>query len=171
MNIHVHIALYNVMSLHVVYKCLHCTYMYKLTIIISIVPVCSPGYLSSGESPFCHHSPSTRPSWNIMPIWDCMIITYSQKIWRGIKFGGLAFCLCNCKIKIHQYFILAYIIRMAIPYQTAKFKSTNIFAMVIWGPTAKFILLPIFWAIEIILCIYTIIARLHVYSSTLCISL
>ena len=67
-TIHVHIALYNVMSLHVMYKCLHCTYMYKLTIIISIVPVCSPGYLSSGESPFCHHSPSTRPSWNIMPI-------------------------------------------------------------------------------------------------------
>ena len=27
---------------------------------------------------------------------------------------------------------------MAIPYQTAKFKSTNIFAMVILGPTAKF---------------------------------
>ena len=27
---------------------------------------------------------------------------------------------------------------MAIPYQTAKFKSGNIFAMAIWGPTAKF---------------------------------
>ena len=29
-------------------------------------------------------------------------------------------------------------IRMAIPYRTAKFKSANIFAMAIWGPTAKF---------------------------------
>ena len=27
---------------------------------------------------------------------------------------------------------------MAIPYRTAKFKSTNIFAMAILGPTAKF---------------------------------
>ena len=27
---------------------------------------------------------------------------------------------------------------MAIPYQTAKFKSANIFAMAILGPTAKF---------------------------------
>ena len=27
---------------------------------------------------------------------------------------------------------------MAIPYRTAKFKSANIFAMAIWGPTAKF---------------------------------
>ena len=39
----------------------------KLTVIISIVPVSSPGDLSSGESPSCHHSPSTHPSWNIMP--------------------------------------------------------------------------------------------------------
>ena len=27
---------------------------------------------------------------------------------------------------------------MVILYQTAKFKSANIFAVVIWGPTAKF---------------------------------
>ena len=27
---------------------------------------------------------------------------------------------------------------MAIPYQTTKFKSANIFVMAIWGPTAKF---------------------------------
>ena len=27
---------------------------------------------------------------------------------------------------------------MVIPYQTAKFKSTNIFMMAIYGPTAKF---------------------------------
>ena len=60
------------------------------------------------------------------------------------NFGGelnLAFWrsvyLCDRQIKIHQYLILAYI-QMAIPYPTAKFKSANIFAMVIWGPTAKF---------------------------------
>ena len=64
-------------------------------------------------------------------------LPYSQKIWRGIKFGGLAVCLVTAKFKIRQYFILAYI-RMAIPYRIAKFKSANIFAIAIWGPTAKF---------------------------------
>ena len=53
------------------------------------------------------------------------------------KFGGLTVCLCNRQIKIRQYFLLAYI-HMAIPYRTAKFKSANIFAMVILGSTAKF---------------------------------
>ena len=65
------------------------------------------------------------------------MILYSQKIWRGIKFGSLAICLRNCQIKIRQYFILVYT-RMAIPHWTAKFKSANIFSMAIWGPTAKF---------------------------------
>ena len=31
---------------------------------------------------------------------------------------------------------------MAIPYRTAKFKSVNTFAMAIWDPTAKLILIP-----------------------------
>ena len=56
-----------------------------------------------------------------------MGIPYSQKIWWGIKFGGLA---CNRQIKFHQCFILAYI-HMSIPYRTAKFKSANIFTMAI----------------------------------------
>ena len=34
---------------------------------------------------------------------------------------------------------------MAIPYQTTKFKSTNILAMVISGPTAKFNSHQYFW--------------------------
>ena len=58
-------------------------------------------------------------------------LPYRQKIWR---FGSLA---CDRQIKFHQYFILAYM-RMVIPYWTAKFKSANIFTMVIWDPTAKF---------------------------------
>ena len=66
-----------------------------------------------------------------------MCIPYSRKIWLGIKFGGLAVYLCNRQIKMRQYFILAYI-HVAIPYRTAKFKSANIFAIAIWGPTAKF---------------------------------
>ena len=53
-------------------------------------------------------------------------IPYSRKIWRGIKFGGLAVCLCNRQIKIRQNFLLAYI-HMAIPYRTAKLKFANIF--------------------------------------------
>ena len=64
-------------------------------------------------------------------------LPYSRKIWRGIKFGGLAVSLRNRQIKIRQNLLLAYI-PMAIPYQTAKFKSTNTFAMAIWDPTAKF---------------------------------
>ena len=64
-------------------------------------------------------------------------IPYSWKIWWGIKFGGLAVCLATAKLKLaNTIFILAYI-RMAIPYQMAKF---NIFsrAIQIQGPTAKF---------------------------------
>ena len=50
----------------------------------------------------------------------------ARKFDRELKFGGLVVCLCNREIEIRQYFLLAYIC-MAIPYQTAKFKSTNIF--------------------------------------------
>ena len=55
-------------------------------------------------------------------------VQYSRKIWRGIKFGSLAICLCNCQIKICQFFMLTYI-RMAIPYQTAKFNSCQYFQL------------------------------------------
>ena len=56
-----------------------------------------------------------------------IVLFYSQKIWRGIKFGILAVYLCDRQIKIRQYFILAYnIIGMVIPYRTTKFKSANI---------------------------------------------
>ena len=53
------------------------------------------------------------------------------------KFGGLAphsGLACDRQIKIRQYFILAYKIRMAIPYRTTKFKSTNIFTMATQPP-------------------------------------
>ena len=49
-------------------------------------------------------------------------------IWR---FGDLYY---NCKIEIHQ---LAYM-RIAIPYQAAKFKFANILAIAILGSIAKF---------------------------------
>ena len=55
----------------------------------------------------------------------------ARKIWQ---FGGPP---CNHQIEICQYFILAYIY-MVIPYQTAKFKSTNIITIVMWDPTVKF---------------------------------
>ena len=64
-------------------------------------------------------------------------IPYSRKIWRGIKFGGLAVYYYNRQIKIRQNFLLIYI-RMAIPYRTAKFKSANILSIAILGSTAKF---------------------------------
>ena len=66
------------------------------------------------------------------------LVPYSRKIWQ---FGGLYY---NHQIKIHQNFLLTYI-RMAIPYRTAKFKSVNILAIVIWGSTAKFNSHQYFW--------------------------
>ena len=64
-------------------------------------------------------------------------LPYSQKIWRGIKFGGLAVYITIAKLKICQNFLLS-CIRMAIPYLIAKFKSANILIIAIWGSTAKF---------------------------------
>ena len=55
-------------------------------------------------------------------------VAYSQKIWRGMKFGGLAVCTSNRQIKIRQNFLLTYIC-MVILYRTAKLKSANTFAM------------------------------------------
>ena len=53
------------------------------------------------------------------------------------KFGGelnlAAWQSTFATAKIRQHFI-----HMAIPYQTAKFKSANILAMAIWGSTTKF---------------------------------
>ena len=43
--------------------------------------------------------------------------TDSWKFWQGIKFDSLVVYFCNCRIKICQYFILAYI-RLVIPYRT-----------------------------------------------------
>ena len=60
-----------------------------------------------------------------------ILLPYSQKIWQ---FGSLYY---NCQIKIRQNFLLA-CIRMAILYQTAKFKFANILAIAILGSTAKF---------------------------------
>ena len=60
-------------------------------------------------------------------------VPYIRKIWRGIKFGGLAVYITNAKLN----FLLAYI-RMAILYRTAKFKSANILPIAILGSTAKF---------------------------------
>ena len=63
-------------------------------------------------------------------------LQYSQKIWPGIKFGGLAVCLSNRQIKNHQNFLFTSRC-MVIPYQTTKFRSAIMFVMAIWDPTAK----------------------------------
>ena len=62
--------------------------------------------------------------------------------------------LCDRQIKIRQYFILVYI-HVAIPYRTAKFKSASIFAMAIWGPTAKFNSRQYFWLYSMLLTTFT----------------
>ena len=118
---------------------------------------------------------------NVRKLWSLPLeaskLLYSQKIWRGIKFGGLAVCMSNCQIKIRQNFLLAYI-HMAIPYRTAKFKSANTFAMAIWDPTAKFSSRQYFWLYgteESILCsavyasctiIVTVLLHLCVHACT-----
>ena len=71
-----------------------------------------------------------------MHMYNYMHIPYSQKIWRGIKFGSLAVYLNNRQIKIRQNFLLAYI-RVAIPYQTAKLKSANTFCNGHLGPNRQ----------------------------------
>ena len=71
------------------------------------------------------------------------------KFWQGIKFGGLAVYLSN-----RQFFLLTYNIRMAIPYLTAKFKSTYTFGMVIWDPTAKLNSRQYFYA-SYVPCLFT----------------
>ena len=91
------------------------------------------------------------PSWLVLSLgflsfliaitWIICIINYTGinknyhiawKILWGIKFGGWPSARATAKISyLHN-------ICMAIPYQTAKFKSTNMFAMAIWEPTTKF---------------------------------
>ena len=72
------------------------------------------------------------------------VLPYSQKFWRGIKFGCLVVCIYNCQTKICQYFLLAYICT-AILYWTTKFKSASIFAVAILSPTARFNSHQYFW--------------------------
>ena len=45
-------------------------------------------------------------------------------------------CLSTAKLKSTNFFRVH--VHMAIPYHTAKFKSTNSVKNVIWGKTAKF---------------------------------
>ena len=52
---------------------------------------------------------------------------YIYCIAGNFKFGGLAVYLCNRQ----------FIVRMMIQYRTTKFKSANIFAMVIFGPKCQ----------------------------------
>ena len=59
------------------------------------------------------------------------------KFGGGIKFGSLAVYITTAKLKSARISYL-HIICMAIPYQTAKFKSANILAIVILGSTTKF---------------------------------
>ena len=49
-------------------------------------------------------------------------------VWRSITTAKLKFTKIS----------YSHIIRMAIPYRTAKFKSANILVIAIWGSTAKF---------------------------------
>ena len=69
-------------------------------------------------------------------MYEC-VLPYSRKIWRGIKFGGLAVDVTTAKLKSAKI-SYSHIIRMAILYRTAKSKSANILAIVILGSTAKF---------------------------------
>ena len=65
-------------------------------------------------------------NFKILLVISCSYYNYSQKIWWGIKFGSVVVYLYDYQNANISYLC---IIRMAIPYQTAKFKSANVFAM------------------------------------------
>ena len=67
-----------------------------------------------------------------------IIIPYSRKIWRGIKFGGLADCLRNHQIKTCQNFLLVYIYVWWSRTEQPNLNPPIPFVMAIWDPTAKF---------------------------------
>ena len=54
------------------------------------------------------------------------------------KFGSLVVQLATTKLKSANISYLHIYICVSIPYRTAKFISTNIFTMAIYGPIAKF---------------------------------
>ena len=74
--------------------------------------------------------------------WVWLCIPYSQKIWRGIKFGGLAVLGETAKLKSAKIYTAYMYVYMAILFQTAKFKSSN---TQFGGQTAKFNDRQYFW--------------------------
>ena len=67
------------------------------------------------------------------------LINYTTVTYRiAGKFGGLAVDVTTPKLKFAKISNSHIIIRMAILYRTAKFKSANILAIAILGSTAKF---------------------------------
>ena len=67
---------------------------------------------------------------------ECIIILCVLYRMAG-KFGGLAVCVKTAKLKSAKILLRVHV-RMAIPYHTAKFKSTNGVKNVIFGQIAKF---------------------------------
>ena len=66
-------------------------------------------------------------------------LSHSRKIWRGIKFGGLAVCLATAKLKSASISHLHKLYTYGDPLPNCQiYKSANIFATEIWGSTAKF---------------------------------
>ena len=70
-----------------------------------------------------------------------------------LNFGGLAVWSTTTKLKSANISYSHNYVRMVIPYQTSKFKSTNIFAIAILGPTAKFNSCQYFQLYGISLCL------------------
>ena len=64
------------------------------------------------------------------------------KISVDFKFSSLPVYLCKRQIKICQYYS---IIRVVIPYQITKFKSTNILAMAIWDAQMPNLIFVALW--------------------------
>ena len=75
--------------------------------------------------------------YNIMSVFSYSIIQYdsiTRKFGRESKFGSLAVYLCNCLIKIRQYFLFTLLYQYIYSNPT----NFNTFAMVIRSPTTKF---------------------------------
>ena len=58
--------------------------------------------------------------------------------WQSIFAATKSKSACISYLHVYNIMNVRVYVYMAIPYRTAKFKSANIFAMAIWGPTAKF---------------------------------
>ena len=87
--------------------------------------------------------------------WDFVLC--KLEFGRELYLAAWQSVFMTTKLKIYQYLLLAYMyICMAIPYRTAKSKSANVHAKVIWDPNVKFNSQQFFRLYGSVFCIHKI---------------